>query len=176
MSDQLIFSANRKVEPSLHKVNRTSSISTSHGKNRIKSLCYSCRESTCKKVNTNAIICEDGVKIFINKCDKCPSTICNCSLCGTIHNFCKDKRAANRHRREKYRVNQNNSNMIEEKDVAESNEVNLATNGGFDAMDTEKELNYVNFISDLNLKDDKHREFTKHLNEDTSRHYLVAMS
>ena len=59
--------------------------------------------------------------------------------------------------------------------IKESNEVDLVINCRYHMMDAEKELNYFNFILNLNLEDNQYQELIKYLNKDTTRHYLVAI-
>ena len=48
--------------------------------------------------------------------------------------------------------------------------------GRLDETNIEMDLNCINCMNDLHLGDDKYCKFIKHLNKDTARHYLVAIS
>ena len=82
-------------------------------------------------MNANAITCEDRVTMIKFQCNKYQSFIYNCSFCGTPCDFCKDRKAANRHRRKKQRGAAHNDNTIEGNDVGESNKVITSFTGGF---------------------------------------------
>ena len=71
-----------------------------------------------------------------------------------------------RHWRDKHRININDGTTIEGNDIEESNEVNLATDGGFDIADVEKDLEYLNFFEYLKKEDEEYRDFMTHLNKD----------
>ena len=158
-------------------MNRTSILKNSYGKHSIKNnLKCSCKNSIFEKVNDNAIICEDGNIMHKYKCNKCGSSICNYSKCRSKRNFCKDRKSANKHRRKKHSNDNVIENTIEGNEVEETSEIETALTGGFNEMDIEIELNYMNYTNDLQIEDDKYREFIKHLNKDTVSHYLVAIS
>ena len=127
-----------------------------------------------EKINANTITCKDGATACKCIYNKCRSFICNCSFCSTRHAFCNDRKLVNRHRRQKHRGKTDSKNTIEENEVKENTNVSTALTGGFDNTDIKMELNYINYLNDLNHEEDKHWEFIKYLNKDTARHYLVA--
>ena len=135
-----------------------------------------CTDSMHVRSNSNNMHCDDRSIIYMHECDKCNSPISNCQLCRTSRIFCKHRKVANRHRRECYQVTSMPLNTAEGNDIDELNEVNLAINGGFNMMEIELELQYVDFASNLNMEKDKFREFIKYFNKNTARKHLVAIS
>ena len=90
--------------------------------------------------------------------------------------LCKDRNSANRHRRKKHSSKKDSENVIKGNEVEENAAVNTALTGGFDETAIEIELNYIICMNGLHLEDNKCWESTQHLNKDTARHCLVAIS
>ena len=101
-------------------------------------------------------MCEDGTKIAMCKCESCDASTCKCTACGTVKNMCKDRKNANRHKRSYHNIKLNPAlgiNTIDENAIEESNEESLALTSDFEANELEREVNEMNFASDVNLED-----------------------
>ena len=57
-----------------------------------------------------------------------------------------------------------------------SPKINLAIEGDFDFSELEKDMHYLNLISDLSNETKIYRELIKHFNKNTAKEYLVTMS
>ena len=177
MSKQINAGITTKIPPSIHKVHRSNASREACGKHGIKSnLKCTCLNSIYEKVPGHAITCDDSAIVDKCKCNICGATIYHCSHCGTTRNFYKDRHSANRHRRKKHSVNLLNENTIDGNEVDEHSEIAVALTGDFNENRIENELNYIKFMKELHLEDEIYRQFIKHLNNDTARQYLVAMS
>ena len=128
-----------------------------------------------KKNNT----CDDGAKIEMCKCNACDASAWKYPTCGTMKNAHEDYEAANRHKRLCHNVKLNprlETNTIDGNAIDECNEENFVLKGEFEINNVERELNQMNFLSDLSLEKDKFKCFIKHLDKDMDRKYLVAAS
>ena len=166
-----------KILPSIYKIKYSSFNIASYGKHGIlRNKSCSCSDSTYEKSNSNSIIGKDRALVCEYNCNKCNNTIYKCLSCATIRNICKDWKAARRHLREYYQTIIENVNTIEGNNIEELSEMHLAIDGDFDDADVEKDMIYLNFITDLSNETELYRDFIKHSTKDTVREYLLAMS
>jgi len=129
--------------------------------------------------NDNEIMCEDGNKLLACTCALCKSTICKCVACRTNRNLHCNRHSANRHRRKKHAivtdVKCNKVNDIDEINLNEEIDENLALSNGFNNVD-DKELMEMEFVSDLHNETINYRDFIRHIQHKTEKKYLASMS
>ena len=113
------------------------------------------------------------------KFNACDASTYKCKKWSTTKSVCKDRKAANMHKILHYNVKLKSrlgTHAIDGNATDEINEEKLALNSDFEVNDAEREVNQMNFLSDLSLEDDKFKSFIKILDEDMARKHLVAAS
>ena len=73
-------------------------------------------------------------------------------------------------------INWEKNNAIKGNDAEELSKMQRAIEGGFDATELERDINFLNLASDLNNKAEIHREFIKHFNNDNAKECPVTIS
>ena len=177
MANRISHAPENKIEPCLPTYQRVPNIINNQStRSRVNknSVCANCSH---EKNDSRNISCDDGNTMEAFKCSGCGKVICNCKSCDNVGAWYKDRKSANRHRRKYHRLDSSTSSIaIENNEVDENHEQALAMDSGFDIRDVERELQEMDYFNDLWSEDEKHREFTKHLNKDTVGNYLVALS
>ena len=87
----MICGTNRKVKLSIHALKYiSSSIRSCEKCGKFKDNICDCEDSIYEISASKLIIGKDRVTIYICKCDKCQTTICNCQSYKINRNFFKD--------------------------------------------------------------------------------------
>ena len=110
------------------------------------------------------------------KCNACDASSWKCPTCGTMKKMREDRKAANRHKILHHNVKLKprlGTCAIDGNTIDECDEKNLVLNSDFKVNDVKRELNQMNFMSNLILEDDKFKCFIKHLDKDMYRNALL---
>ena len=145
---------------------------------RFRSKKCNCNNGTHALANNGHIFCEDGAKIMLHKCKSCKKSLWLCSACSTSKNVYTKSEHAHRHKRKYHKIKAEvleSSHSSDDVVMNEEQEESLAISNGFNDLN-EKELNNINFISDLCKEKIEYQSFIKHVNEQTEKKHLVAVS
>ena len=93
-----------------------------------------------------------------------------------MQNFYNNRKAALTHLSDYHQKIDVDQNTIEGNRIEESLEITLEINGDFDLIEVEKEINYLNLLSDLSNEKDIFKEFFRYLNKETAKECLMTMS
>ena len=133
----------------------------------------------CFQSEANNVTCDDGARIAICKCNACDASMWKFPTCGTTKNAREDRNAANRNKllcRDLKLNPRLGTNAIDGSAIDECDEENLALNGDFEVNDVERELNQMNFLSDLSLENNNFNCFIKYLDKDLTRKQIISAS
>ena len=118
MSKQLSIKNQKKILPSVHKVNANSRIIKLSGKyGSLKTKSCTCTDSSYVKSNLNTLLGNDGAVIHAYTCNECLDVTYKCQTCSTERNTCKDRKAAKRHLRDHHQVTIENENAMKGNEI-----------------------------------------------------------